>query len=545
MRTSLDALCKSGSETTGVASSNGLEIVTGFVDFRTDGTIKNGFAVSSNGGQTWSHLVVRPPTQYQDSLEADPMTAYDARTNTLFAGGISRAKCIYVAKKVPGQDAFGPSVVARISSWPDKGWMAVGPRYREPMSSRLYVAYNEGIIWSDDLGSTWTPPLSLGTGFGFLPRVGPEGELYLTYWDGYWGIKFTRSYDGGQTWSTPIQPATRMASWGVENYGIPGTFRNFTNNAMAVNPANGDIVIVYVDQTNIVSGQKNLDLYVVRSSDQGTTWTVAERLPFRPLWQISDMIFPWVEFTREGRLHLFAMDTSRNQGQIDGVEHGLWDQFYSYSDDSCRTWSDGWLLASSSWDSSFHGTGTARFLGDYQGMAVSARAVWPVYPDTRTGQAEVYVNKIWSPIEIPASGFWNVGKPLGGSLSALYLRDGNAMRAGPVPMGNLEVGVQLETSVPVDLGNPTSMTVCLWAGANSENLRQRTELFNAVTGLWETIDERSAPLEVSALNVVVGHPTDYVSEGVARVRTTFKSIRKRPIMPWTATIDQAVVLVQP
>ncbi|MEQ1936157.1 MAG: sialidase family protein, partial [Fimbriimonadaceae bacterium] len=396
VRTSLDNLSKSGSETTGAASANGLEILAGFVDFRTDGTIKNAFSVSSNGGSTWSHLVVRPPAQYQDNLEADPMTAYDPRTNTLFAGGISRAKCIYVAKKLPGQNAFTPSTVAVLSAWPDKGWMAAGPRPGMPNTTRLYVTYNEGIIWSDDLGTNWTPPLSLGTGFGFLPRVGPEGQLYLTYWDGYWGIKFTKSLDGGQTWSPVLQPATRMQSWGVENYGIPGTFRNFTNNTMTVNPANGDIVIFYVDQTNIVNGQKNLDLYMVKSSDQGATWTDAERLPFRPLNQISDMIFPWVEFTKDGRLHLFAMDTALNPDQTDGASHGLWDQTYYYSDNSGVTWSSRFQLTPSAWDSFNEGSG-ASFLGDYQGMAISDHAVWPVYPDTRTGQAENYVNQISIP----------------------------------------------------------------------------------------------------------------------------------------------------
>lgn len=393
-RVSLDNLSKSGSETTGVASLDGRQIVAGFVDFRTDGTIKNAFSVTSNGGLNWSHLLVRPPPAYQDTLEADPMTAYDARTNTLFVGGISRAKCIYVAKKLPGQDAFGTSFVARIATSPDKGWMVAGPRFGMPDTTRLYITYNEGIIWSDNLGATWTAPLSLGTGYGFLPRLGPRGELYLTYWDGYWGIKFTKSLDGGQTWTPVTQPATRMTSWGVENYGIPGTFRNFTNNAMAVDPVSGKIVIMWVDQTNIVNGQKNLDIFMVRSSDGGTSWTGEERLPFRPLNQVSDTIFPWVEFTRDGRLHLFAMDTSYNPGQTDGSAHGFWDQTYFYSDDFAATWSPPYRLTAASWDSLFDGTGGYKFLGDYQGMAVSENSVWPVYPDTHSGQAEVYVNRI-------------------------------------------------------------------------------------------------------------------------------------------------------
>lgn len=544
-RVSLDALSKSGSETTGAATADGSEILAGFVDFRTNGTITNSFGVTSDGGQSWLHLVLRAPTGFQDSLEADPMTAYDPRTNTLFAGGISRAKCIYVAQKIPGQNAFGPSRVAVSSAWPDKGWMAAGPRPGLPNTTRLYVTYNEGIIWSDDLGITWTPPLSLGTGYGFLPRVGPAGELYLTYWDGYWGIKFTKSLDGGVTWSAPIQPATRMTSWGVENYGIPGTFRNFTNNTMAVNPVTGEIVILYVDQTNIVNGQKNLDLYFVRSSDGGATWTPSQRLPFRPLDQISDMIFPWIEFTKEGRLHLFAMDTAPTPGQTDGASEGFWDQTYYYSDDSGTSWSSMHRLTPTSWRSSYHNTGGTNFLGDYQGMAISGKSVFPVYPDTTLTQAEVYVNPIYNPIERPTSYRWSIGTPLSGSLPNLFMRDGVFVRANPRLVANYGEAAQLETTVSVPTNSPSSMKVCVWGGVSTVNLQQRVEMFNVVSGLWDTLDVRPAAHGVANTVVNVTSPSNYLAANTAKVRVTYRSILRRPTRSWTASVDQSVLLVVP
>lgn len=544
-RISIDPTSVSASETTGAASAAGLEIVAGFVDFRADGTIKNSFAVSSNGGQSWAHVILRPPQTFQDALEADPMTAYDPRTNTLFAGGISRAKCIYVARKLPGQDAFSPSVVARQSSWPDKGWMAAGPRFNQPTTTRLYVTYNEGIIWSDDLGGTWTNPMSLGTGFGFLPRVGPRGELYVTYWDGYWGIKFTRSLDGGETWSAPVQPATRMASWGVENYGIPGTFRNFTNNAMAVNPATGEIVILWVDQTNIVSGQKNLDLYMVRSSDKGLTWSAPSRLPFRPLNQVSDMIFPWVEFTKDGRLHLFAMDTSLNPGQVDGAQHGFWNQVYFYSDDIGSAWSPGIRLTPSPWDSFFHGTGSANFLGDYQGMAVSDKSVYAIYPDTHTEEADTYVNKIYNPIERPATAFWNFGTAIGGSVASLFLRDGKTCRATPVWTAKNGEAAQIEMAFSIPSSSPSKMQVHVWSGAGTTSLEQVIEAKEAAGGRWTAIDRRPATASLSNTQVNIPNPSAFVSANTVRLRLTIKSVLRRPTRPWIATVDQAVLLVEP
>lgn len=545
IRLSSNNLCLSASETTGVASNDGQEIVAGFVDYRADNTFKTAFAVTSDGGSSWSHIVVRPPTGFQASTEADPMTAYDARTGTLFAGGISAGKCLYVARKTPGQNQFEPSVVARVATAPDKGWMAAGPRPDMPDSTRLYITYNEGVVWSDDLGTTWSPPVGLGVGYGFLPRVGPQGELDLTYWDGYWGIKFTQSLDGGATWSSPVQIATRLMSWGVTNYGVPGQFRDFTNNTMAVNPVNGDIVIIYFDQTNIVNGQKNLDLYMVRSQDHGQTWTDSERLPFRPIGQVSDMVFPWLEFTRDGRLHLFAMDTSYNPGQTDGLEHGYWDQVYYTSDDSGATWSAKFRLTPTSWDSYYDGNGY-KFLGDYQGMAVSDKTVFPIYPDTSTHQAECTTNPIYNPIVRPGSFDWFRGSNTSGSLSNLFLHDANSAQAHPGFVANAtEPPVQLETTTTGLPASPTSLSVRLWASSSVQNVLQTVRLKNVLTGQWELLDSRMASQALTQTDVTVANPGQYITGNALQLRIAFKAVGFVPTFAWAASVDQSVLLVVP
>lgn len=551
VRVSTDSQSRSASETTGAATADGREILSGFVDFRPGTVIRNSFSVSSDGGKTWTQIVIRPPLGYEASTEADPMSAYDPRTNTLFAGGISAAKCIYIAKKVPGQNAFGPSMLARIAPWPDKGWMAAGPRPGLSDTTRLYITYNEGIIWSDDLGSTWESPHSLGQGYGFLPRVGPEGVLFLTYWDGYWGIKFTKSLDGGQTWSAVAQPGTRLAAWGVVNYGIPGTFRNVTNNAMAVNPVNGDVVIMWVDQTNIVNGQKNLDLYLVRSTDKGATWSNAKRLPFRPMNQISDMIFPWIEFTKDGRLHLFAMDTSHNPGQTDGAPHGLWDQVYYYSDDLGASWSQPFRLTSTSWDS-YYENSSYSFLGDYQGMAVSDRSVYPVYPDTHTSEAEAYVNRVYNPIEMPTT-FAVYGGALrtNAALSALFLKDASALVARPVSDRNGSAGSQVHfemIAVGVVSTNPAALSVSVTSSAGPASLDQKVSVYNISTLAWDVVDTRAATQVEATTTVGVVNPENYIlpETGTVRWRISFKPVDGQGISSsWTASVNQTVLLVVP
>ena len=88
-RMSVDNLSNSGDETSAVASTDGSEILGGFNDYRTDGTIKASFGVTSNGGLNWAQVLVRPPAAFQTTVEGDPMSGYDPRTNTLFAGAIA------------------------------------------------------------------------------------------------------------------------------------------------------------------------------------------------------------------------------------------------------------------------------------------------------------------------------------------------------------------------------------------------------------------------------------------------------------------------
>ena len=81
----------------------------------------------------------------------------------------------------------------------DKGWLAAGPAPGVPDSTRLYVAYNLGLQASADLGATWSDLVTLDFGVAQLPRVGPNGELYIAYWDFEDRVGLQRSFDGGTT----------------------------------------------------------------------------------------------------------------------------------------------------------------------------------------------------------------------------------------------------------------------------------------------------------------------------------------------------------
>ncbi|MHC4429266.1 MAG: sialidase family protein [Planctomycetota bacterium] len=218
---------EAANETTAAASEfDPMEIVAAWNDWRdsppTSELIRMGVALSLDGGASWTDFTLRPPGPNQSGVEGDPMTAFDDRTGALWVGAISFAGNggVFVARKDHGSPTFEPSVMADATSSADKCWMAAGPLPGQPDTTRLYITYNLGVIWSDNMGATFTNPVSLGTGIGFLPRVAPDGTLYVAYWDfGGAGLsmEIKRSFNGGASFTTH-NVATRMDSWGAETF---------------------------------------------------------------------------------------------------------------------------------------------------------------------------------------------------------------------------------------------------------------------------------------------------------------------------------------
>ncbi len=389
-------------ETTGAASAVNPDVVIGgWNDWRDSGfneIIRCAFTISFDGGATWSDFLLRPPAPNQTTVEGDPMTAFCDRTGALWAGGIafSGNGGLFVARLDAGETDFEPPVMADTGGGIDKGWMAAGPRPGDPDSTRLYIAYNFGVIWSDDMGETWTNPTSLGGGVGFLPRVGPDGELYIAYWDGDDGVKMQRSLNGGASFQN-ITIATRMDVWGTQSGSrFPGTFRVPAINYLDVDQTTGDLYCVYFDTTNVVFGNSNVDLYFTKSTDQGDTWTDPVVINGDGFPRPGDQFFPWLEVDDDGGIHIVFLD-SRNTVQDDDVVNAFFDAYYLYSADQGASWFEA-RLTPNSWNSENDGLDRPnQFMGDYLGMAVAGDRAYPFYPDTSDGDPDVYSHVIQIP----------------------------------------------------------------------------------------------------------------------------------------------------
>lgn len=382
---------------------NPLEVVGTWNDWRRSTAseiINMGVAVSLDGGVSWTDFLVRPPLANQSNVEGDPMTCSDPRTGNIWVGAISFASNggVYVARKNVGASTFQPSVMARATASADKCWMTAGPVPGNPDSTRLYIAYNQGVIRSDDLGATWSAPVSLGSGLGFLPRVGPAGELYVAYWNASSSMLLRRSFDGGLTFQPAITIATRLDVWGTQDGSrFPGRYRAPSLGCLAVDPNNGTLYYVYFDTTNIDANGRNVNLYFTKSTMQGAagSWSVpvvinGDTLP------AGDQYFNWLECDSQGRLHMVFNDT-RGIAQVDDTINGLHNCYYSYSDDGGATWHES-RLTPSAWNSNNDGLNrTDQFIGDYLGLAVAGNRAYPCYLSTQNGNPDIFVHAIVHP----------------------------------------------------------------------------------------------------------------------------------------------------
>ena len=85
---------------------------------------------------------------------------------------------------------------------------------------------------------------------------------------------------------------------------------------------------------------------------------------------------------------------SRHTVQSDNVANGMFDAYYSFSNDGGATWQE-FRLTPQSFDSHNDGLNRANeFLGDYLGLARSQDRIYPCYLSTQNGDPDIYTHVI-------------------------------------------------------------------------------------------------------------------------------------------------------
>ena len=172
---------------------------------------------------------------------------------------------------------------------------------------------------SYDGGETWSEPKIINevpgdcidddnTVEGAVPAVGPNGEIYVV-WAGPEGLVFDRSLDQGDTWlDEDIYVGPFPDGWA---YDIPGISRcnglPVTKCDLSSGPHHGTIYVNWTDQRN---GIEDTDVWLCKSTDGGNTWSEAVRVNDDPPGK--QQFFTWMDVDQATGYLWFVFYDRRN-----------------------------------------------------------------------------------------------------------------------------------------------------------------------------------------------------------------------------------------
>jgi N-acetylneuraminic acid mutarotase len=367
----------------------------------------SGYGYSEDGGQTFTDAGVIPPVFGGVSL-GDPSLAVDSAGNFYYGQvGLNDKGLAFigVAKSTDGGRTFYAPIDASRSvtspnSFQDKPFIAVDTT-GGPDDGHVYVAWTNisrdgGLIAfarSLDGGKHFQDaiPLSpeLSFGQGAIPAVGPHGEIYVAWEDMYApGIRITKSVDGGRTFGADGVGNKLIAR--VVPIGEPGSpatcngrriLKGYIDAAvefpsLAVNPVNGEIYVVYDSHP---PGPDESDIYFVRSSDGGRTWSSPERV--NDDRTPNDQFMPAIAVAGNGTLSVIWYDRRNDPDNL------KFDVYQADSTDGGRTWEPNERVSSVSSNvpplNPNFDLGRPCYMGDYIGITADARSFYLAWGDNR------------------------------------------------------------------------------------------------------------------------------------------------------------------
>jgi len=259
------------------------------------GANTNNYYSSSDGGITWQHGILN--STY--GVNCDSVILADTSGNFYYfhlVPNLSRVVC----QKMEGflSPWSNGSYTAIYNSYDiDKEWATF-----DPVTNNLYTSWSRFNNWgssspqdstdifiskSTDGGITWGDQKLISNiggnatgGFGSVhgsyPTTGPNGEVYVVWWSPE-GIMFDKSTDEGETWlNVDINITGFPIQW---LYSIPGIQTGVSFPVIACDRSNGpNKGTIYVNWADKRSGANDADIWLVKSTDGGATWSEPKRV---------------------------------------------------------------------------------------------------------------------------------------------------------------------------------------------------------------------------------------------------------------------------
>ena len=361
---------------------------------------------STDGGSNWTEGILT--SSY--GVWGDPVLACDT-TGSFYFFHLSNPPSGNWIDRIVCQKTNAPGAIWSNGSFTglngtkaqDKQWVAI-----DRSNNTIYMTWTEfddygssdpadssRILFSKsaDQGQTWSMPIKINqvsgdcidednTTEGAVPAIGPNGEVYVS-WAGPAGLVFDKSLDGGATWLAQDTPVSSIP--GGWDFAIPGIYRAnglpVTTCDTSGGPNHGTIYINWSDQRN---GPGNTDIWLVKSTDGGNTWTLPEKVNDDP--SSRQQFFTWMT--------------------IDQMTGDLWFVFYdrrNYAD----TRTDVYMARSTDGGGTFQNFKISDapftpdpgvFFGDYTNVTAHNNVIRPIWTRLENSQLSVWtalINTTW------------------------------------------------------------------------------------------------------------------------------------------------------
>jgi hypothetical protein len=347
---------------------------------------------STNGGLTW----IESQLTSTYGVYGDPCVTFDALGNAYYghlsnppSGGywIDR---IVVQKSTDGGTTWNTG--AGIGYNPprrnqDKEWL-IADMTNSSYRNNIYAAWTEFDAYgsaspndssrilfsrSTDGGLTWSTPVRVSdrggncidsdsTVEGAVPAVGPNGEVYLS-WSGPLGIMFDKSTDGGVTFGADRFVTHQPGGW---DFDVPGIYRcngmPVTVCDVSTSPYRGTIYINWSDQRN---GLNNTDVFLIKSTDGGNTWSNVKRV--NDDLTTTHQFFSWMAIDPTTGFVYIVFYDRRNYTTTQT------DVYVARSTDGGETFQN-FRVSQSAFSPQ-----ASIFFGDYTGIAALNRTIYPIW----------------------------------------------------------------------------------------------------------------------------------------------------------------------
>lgn len=356
---------------------------------------------------------------------ADPSLVFDGAGNAYFAymvaqGTLGETYHPVVAVRKAGQSQWaGAFLVAGTTEDDDKAYISADARREGRYAGRIYLAwdrnYQDGsqtiMLSHSDEGQEWAPPIrvddpatSSGSSIYATPAVGPNGEVYVV-WNDYGqanggSLRVDKSLDGGGTFGHDVvvtdlrlnlqpdlaNPASVYAIPAQATRGIAACPSIGVD--VSTGPRRGWIYVCYGDRAPGKS-HDDVDVFVRRSSDGGTTWSAPVEVnddnsatsQFLPSMSVDPV---------DGSLNVCWYDCRNDPANVKA------DVYYARSTNGGMTFEPNVRVSSVSSDESQDVADPLNQFGDYLGIAAFGGQVVPAWTDARNVYNQAHFNQAYT-----------------------------------------------------------------------------------------------------------------------------------------------------